>query len=205
MKFESPHTDAKLGTTADITPKIAEVEPHTAGLIKKIEGLIKADNVELVKDLKGYPEFLDIPEIRIFGESIFNTEIANSFSKAKVIFDTFNLPQDFLETKVLDYIINSDNLHYNSLVKTFKVAPEFLHSEKIKKIVLDKVIKKLQESSNNAYNVEEQLKLFSIDSSDLQTKENKAQVIEILKKWIEDNGGDVFTADHDLYGAAQII
>ena len=37
----------------------------------------------------------------------------------------------------------------------------------------------------------------------MQTKENKAQVIEILKKWIEDNGGDVFTADHDLYGAAQ--
>lgn len=181
-----------------------EVGPpkEVVALIEKIEALIKSENISLLKDLKGYPEFLHIPEVKAFGENLFLEQ--RHSDKLKETRDLFHLTSDFLEQTAIDRV-SSGNFNWDAITETHQLSLEFIGSERFQKIVQGKIVSDLIDSNRNFYRLDAKMKIFNIDPKIFKNEEYKSKGIEIIKSWIYKQGGSVesFIENKNIYGYSE--
>lgn len=165
-----------------------ELPTEVKELLEKITGLIKADNLALLKDLKGYPEFLDIPEIRKMGEELFLN--GDDFKKVLEIAKIFKLSKSFLQESAINQISNGSKFTWAAILEMCHLDTDFINSERFQKVVQEKIISNLTESPRGLHDLDRQLKVFNVDKKAFQTEERKKQGFEILKNWVIKQGKD---------------
>lgn len=166
----------------------SETEPskEVSELVTKIEGLAKSDNISLLKDLKGYPDFLTIPEVRSLGEDLFVK--GNRVEKMKEIAEVFQLTQEFLENHAIAMIIEG-NFNWSGVKSAHGLSSEFISSERFQRVLRDKIVSNLRVGDNSLYGFEKSfLEVFDMNPSSFKTEEMKAQGREILQDWIGKKG-----------------
>lgn len=162
--------------------RLVEKDPQITELITKIEGLIKSDNLQLVRDLKGYPDFLENPEMQEAAHKFFAAE--SKLSNQAAIAEVFQFSKDFMEERVLEGINTGRFSYWPTLIESYKLTPEFLKSERFQRAVLEFRLRQMNEGSTDLVGMKRDIGSFEISEGLLLNTEYKAEAIEVMKSWL---------------------